>query len=125
MPLYDYQCPECGRVEEVFARHTDAPPECHGPMVRMLSACALSPDIANWDAYVSPASGKLITSKKQRLEDMRRTNTRPWEGMASETKEAQRRKAYAEQKQDAKLHDAVSRAFYALPDAKRRELSRG
>lgn len=125
MPLYDYICRECGEVREVFAHHTDAPPECHGPMTRMLSAPSLSPDIANWDAYVSPASGKLITSKAQRREDMARTNSRPWEGMASEQQEAKRRKAYMEQKQDAQLHEAASRAFYQLPEQKRRELSRG
>lgn len=82
-------------------------------------------DIPPWDAYESPASGKMITSRKERREDMARTNSRPWEGMAVEKQEAARQKQYQEQRSDAKLHEAVSRAYYQMDPKKRRELTRG
>ena len=82
-------------------------------------------DIQPWAAYESPASGRMITSRKERRDDMARTNSRPWEGLAVEKQEAARQRAYQEQKSDAKLHEAVSRSFYQLDPKKRRELTRG
>jgi len=72
---------------------------------------------------VSPASGKYITSKKARLDDMARTGCRPYEGFSSETKEARKRVKEQETKSDAKLHDAVSRAYHALPPSKKKVLA--
>lgn len=88
-------------------------------------APALITDIQPWDAYISPASGKLITSRKERREDMARTNSRPWEGLNVEKQEANRRKQYEEQRNDARLHEAASRAFYQMDPRKRRELMKG
>lgn len=88
-------------------------------------APALIADIQPWDAYVSPASGRVITSRKERREDMARTNSRDWEGLNVEKQEAQRRKQYQEQRNDARLHEAASRAFYQLDPRKRRELMKG
>lgn len=82
-------------------------------------------DIQPWEAYESPASGKMITSRKERREDMARTNSRPWEGLAVEKQEAARQRAYQEQRSDARLHEAVARSFYQMDPKKRRELTRG
>lgn len=82
-------------------------------------------DIPNWDAYESPTTGKAIYSKRQREDDLKRSNARPWEGMAQEQQEAKRRKAYEEQRQDARLHETAARTFYQMPEKIRRELSRG
>lgn len=44
MPLYEYECPACGRRVEKIARHDDPPPQCvHEPedgyiMQRLISA---------------------------------------------------------------------------------------
>ena len=85
-----------------------------------------APDaIMDVPGYVSPVTGKWIEGKKQRRDDLARSGSRPWEGREAEVKEANRRKMYDEQKQDAKLHEAAARAFYAMPESKRRELSRG
>lgn len=82
-------------------------------------------DVQPWDAYESPASGRMITSRKERREDMARTNSRPWEGLAVEKQEADRQRAYQEQRSDARLHEVVSRSFYQMDPKKRRELTRG
>lgn len=82
-------------------------------------------DVQPWDAYESPASGRMITSRKERREDMARTNSRPWEGLAVEKQEADRQRAYQEQRSDARLHEAVARSYYQMDPKKRRELTRG
>ena len=85
-------------------------------------APALITDIQPWDAYISPASGKLITSRKERREDMARTNSRPWEGMEAEKQEAARQRAYIEAKQDKRIEEAAWRTWYSMDPKKRRQL---
>lgn len=72
--------------------------------------------------YVSPASGLWVEGRKARREDMKRTNSRPWEGLQAEKQEAARHKAYADERSDARLHDHVSRVYHQMPDSKRRIL---
>lgn len=37
MPIYEYQCPKCGKVIEKFQGVNDSPPKCHGKMKRLIS----------------------------------------------------------------------------------------
>ena len=75
--------------------------------------------------YDSPIDGRPITSMKARRDDLARTNCRPYEGFESESKEAARKRADEEKKQDAKLHENVSKAYYQLPPSKRKVLAAG
>lgn len=125
MPTYEYSCAECGRSVDEFRqvdqRH-DAP-VCHGkPMFIVLCPTFVQADIA---PYQSPASGKWITSRRERRDDLARTNSRPWEGMESERKEATKRKKEAEAKADAKLEHAIRKSYHELPPSKRRVLEGG
>lgn len=72
--------------------------------------------------YVSPVSGLVVSGRKQRRNDLARTNSRPWEGLAQEKAEAHRRVAYQEQKFDAGLDRALRQAYHSLPPEKRRIL---
>ena len=123
MPLYEAQCPRCQAIEyyaeTVDRRHlTPQCPSCTMPMQKViLSAPAQQLDIAPWDGYVSPASGKYITSKRERERDMAETKCRPWEGMEQEKKEAARRKEYAKQELDLAVDKAVDSAFTSLPES--------
>lgn len=72
--------------------------------------------------YISPASGKAITTERQRRDDLARTGCRPYEGFASESKEAKKRIAEDEKKSDAKLDVAVRKAYHQLSPEKRRHL---
>lgn len=76
-------------------------------------------DIAPWDAYESPATGKIITSKTERMEDMKVSGCRDWEGMESEKKESARQGLYIEEKQDAELDKTVRQAWANLSPAKK------
>jgi len=37
MPLYEYVCKKCGRIVEALHKVNDPPPECHGPMKKLIS----------------------------------------------------------------------------------------
>lgn len=77
-------------------------------------------DIQPWDAFVSPATGKAITSKAQRREDMKASGCRDWEGMDSELKVASRRKQEVEKKEDSATVEAVSKAWAQLEPEKKK-----
>lgn len=121
MPLYEYSCETCGRTEDAFRsideRHNG--PECHGPM-KIVIGLAMGYVQKTFDPYVSPATGNVITSHAARRDDFKRSNCRPWEGIASEKGEAARRIAYADQKADARLDRGIREVYHQLPPSKRR-----
>ena len=72
MPFYDFRCNVCGNTLPVFRKVDQRNIEeyhCAEAMTRVISAPSLRPEIA---PYVSPASGKLISSRVQRNEDLKR-----------------------------------------------------
>lgn len=71
-------------------------------------AALIVPDLPD---YVSPVTGKLVSGRKQRREDLRRTNSRPWEGMDQELKESARQSAYDDKRRSERL-EHVLRANY-------------
>lgn len=75
--------------------------------------------IPDTPGYVSPASGLWVEGRRARREDMKRTNSRPFEGVEQEKKEAARRLRYAEERSDRKLDDSVRRAYHQLSPAQR------
>jgi putative FmdB family regulatory protein len=60
MPLYEYECKECGRRTEKIQKFSDAPltvcPHCGGPIERTLTAPAVQFKGGGWykDLYSSP-----------------------------------------------------------------------
>lgn len=135
MPIYEYECPVCGTREEalnsIAERHICAP-ECHAceceypsQMKLVISPVAGFVDFpaAAGREYKSPTTGKYITSKRQRTDDLKRSGCRPYEGFAEESKHAAKIRNAEEKKLDAKLHDNVSRAYHQLSPDKRRALA--
>lgn len=72
--------------------------------------------------YTSPIDGRLVSGRRQRRNDLARSGSRPWEGLAAEKSEANRKRAYFEQKQEQRLDHAVRSAYYSLSPEKRRIL---
>lgn len=123
MPVYESACLKCGVYHEYIrpvAKCYDTP-ECCGVKTdkRLFSAPMMRADIQPWDAYQSPATGKLISSYAQRREDMKASGCRDWEGRASEQKNADRQKQYAEAELDAKLDTTVRTAWAQLSPEKK------
>lgn len=72
--------------------------------------------------YVSPVTGQLVSGRKQRREDLKRTGSRPWEGMESERKHSAKLAAEVERRNDATLDRTAREVFNQLPPSKRRLL---
>lgn len=53
------------------------------------------PDI---EPYTSPVDGRVINSRRQRADDLKRTQSRPWEGREVEEREARRHIAESEER---------------------------
>jgi hypothetical protein len=121
-PLYSYGCETCGKEEDAFRsidqRH-NGPVCCHRKMRLEIRPSYVQPDLPG---YQSPVTGKWVEGKKARRDDLARTGSRPWEGMAAEKAEAARHKKYNEQKSDKRLDEAVRHAYHQLPPSKRRIL---
>jgi hypothetical protein len=123
MPIYESVCLTCGKEHEyirTMANCMDTPICCGVHSDKRIMSAPMG--IVDIPAYVSPVSGRLINSRAQRKDDFARTNCRPWEGLEQEKKEAARRAAYIEQKEDAALTVAAEKALAQMPAEKRKVL---
>lgn len=83
MPVYTTLCPTCGHRDTVFRRvderDADLPfcdQHCGTRVQRIIDKPAVHAEIA---AYESPATGRMITSRAERREDLRRAGALEWE----------------------------------------------
>lgn len=74
--------------------------------------------------YESPIDGRPINGRVQRREDLKRSGSRPWEGLTQEQKEAARQREYHEQRLDRHAEESAFRAWYQLSPEKRKLLER-
>jgi hypothetical protein len=123
MALYQAVCLKCGAYHEYirhFSESGDTPMCCNVQTEkRILSAPMAKFDIQPWDAYISPSTGKLISSYAQRKDDMKASGCRDFEGVESEKRQAARNKQYDEEKMDAALDNTVRQAWANLSPAKK------
>lgn len=65
MPVYEYQCTECGQIEEAFQKISDAPletcPQCKGGLKKLISQSAFHLKGSGW--YVTDYGGSKNGSK--------------------------------------------------------------
>lgn len=83
MPIYSLRCTSCGRqngdiFRSIEERDSALPPcsFCSGKTYRQITPTFVRGDI---ESYISPASGKLISSRSQRKEDLLSTGHFEWE----------------------------------------------
>jgi len=69
-------------------------------------------------SYQSPLSGKWIDTPGQRRDDMKRNNSRPWEGMDAERKVADARVKQESKDYDKALDNAAVSAYQSLGSEK-------
>ena len=126
MPTYEAICPKCGAYHEYVrqvSQYLDTP-QCCGQQTekRLFSAPMMRADIAPWDTYESPATGKRITSYTERREDMKASGCRDWEGRASEDANAKKQQAYNDESMDKKLDHTVRTLWANLPAEKKAQV---
>lgn len=123
MPTYEAVCLKCGKYHTYIRKAADYldTPFCCGAKTdkRILSAPMARPDMQPWEAYESPATGKMITSYAQRREDMKTSGCRDYEGRESEARNAQRLRQAEEAEAEKKLDDAVRGAWAQLSPEKK------
>ncbi len=73
--------------------------------------------------YESPVTGKWVEGRKARREDLKRTNSRPWEGIEAERKEAAKYRAEQDRKTD-QLAERIAHRMWAEAPERYRKLFR-
>lgn len=123
MPIYESRCNVCNKVQDYYqsVMNCHETPMCCG---QSMAKVIMSAPYAHGDIppYQSPITGQWIDSRTSRREDLKRSGSRPWEGLEQEKKESSRIKAYEEKKQDAKLREKVSEVFAGMSPEKKKAL---
>lgn len=101
--------PANGEPYEVTPDHIQEP---RGPLI-----------YGDLPSYQSPIDGRWIDGRVARREDLARSGSRPWEGMAAERKEATRIQQDSDRRMDRKLDETVNRSWAQLSERSKRALS--
>lgn len=101
----------------------DAPQncECNAPAHRVISPCMFSIDATNFPAYQSPTTGKWITGKAQRREDMAVSGCVDYEPSLIEHQN--KRIAREDAELDKKVEEHVEKTIYEMPVEKKEKLA--
>jgi len=124
MPLYEMKCDNGHKFDRfIKLANLDEPQvcECNAPAHRMISACMFSIDATNFPAYQSPTTGRVITSKTQRREDMAASGCVDYE--PSLIQEQQNRYAREDADLEKKVDEHVEKTIYEMPVEKRERLA--
>ncbi|HWR93508.1 MAG TPA: zinc ribbon domain-containing protein [Desulfobacterales bacterium] len=72
MPLYEYECTKCGKVEEAFQRFSDKPlskcRHCSGKLQKLISQSAFHLKGSGWYVTDYANKSKSSSSKPQKAE---------------------------------------------------------
>ena len=104
MPLYEYQCDQCGHRFEVIQKFSDAPvtvcPKCGGPVQKLLSSPAIQFKGSGWYITDYARAGKSDTGSVPAKSDSPSSG----DGAAAkaETKSEAKTEAKAETKAESK-----------------------
>ena len=108
MPIYSIQCPACGASSAVYRRVVerdhDLPAHCGAPMKRVLDKPYVAPE---FQTYISPTTGREISSRDQRRDDLRRSGCIEWDAGARTA--IARNRAAAVQETVTKIEAGVDR----------------
>lgn len=124
MPLYGMRCDNGHKFDRfIKLANLDAPQvcECNAPATRMLSAPMFNIDATNFPSYKSPTTGKWITGKAQRREDMAASGCVDYE--PSMVNEQQARIAREDAELEKKVDEHVEKTIYEMPVEKRERLA--
>lgn len=113
MPMYDFKC-LCGREESLFMKIAETvaqtPCVCGDFLRKQVSAPFVRPDI---QAYVSPTTGKVVSSRAQRVEDMKRSGSIEYD--PDRSKELRQRAAQRDIDLDKSIDQGLDRTLAAMP----------
>lgn len=121
MPLYEYECDDCGVFEHVArVAESNLPrlcPECGKIGKKILSPTQISVDNTEYDC---PITGKMITSRRKHRENLKIHGCREYEN--GEKEEGQRKRLLEDKALDAKIEQTVGEFIHGLPAHKVEQL---
>jgi hypothetical protein len=79
----------------------------------------IQPDLPG---YESPIDGRWVEGRRARRDDLKRSNSRPYEGFAQEKREADKVRAQATERLNSMANERVERAWAQLPPRMKRVL---
>ena len=123
MPIYVLVCQNGHKFDKYLPLKNYNDPQvcdCGAAANRVTVPTMVNFDMQNWDSYISPSSGKLITSYKQRKQDMRETGCVDYEPSLKE--ESKRSQLKQEQELDKKIDATVDKLIDKMPSHKREKL---
>ena len=126
MPTYESRCNICGEFHEYIksvANYLDTPDCCGEKTQKLISAPMFTIEV-EMKRYTSPVNGNLITTRKERTEDLKKTGSRPYEGLEQEKKEAARHHAYQDAKDTLAMQESVAKTISNLSTDKKRRLAK-
>jgi putative FmdB family regulatory protein len=124
MPLYEMLCQNGHKFDRfIKLSNIDEPQtcECNAQAHRVISACMFSIDATNFPAYQSPTTGRIITSKTQRREDMAASGCVDYEPSLIEHQA--KRIAREDAELDKKVEEHIEKTIYEMPTAKKERLA--
>lgn len=123
--LYEAICDSCHSlttyVRKVESR-ADTPICACGIKMRKVILSAPMGHVQADICYDSPIDGRPITNRHERIDDLKRSGCRPWEGMEQEKKEAARREGYADIALEKKLAHTTEKSLMEISETSRRAL---
>jgi putative FmdB family regulatory protein len=124
MPLYEMLCQNGHKFDRfIKLSNIDEPQtcECNAQAHRVISACMFSIDATNFPAYQSPTTGRIITSKTQRREDITASGCVDYEPSLIEHQA--KRVAREDAELDKKVDEHIEKTIYEMPAAKKERLA--
>ena len=85
MPIYEYECEQCGHIEEALQKFSDGPltvcPKCSGSLQKLISHSAFHLKGSGW--YVTDYAGKTGTKSEKKSSTTSKSSTSSTSGKDS------------------------------------------
>ena len=124
MPVYVFRCEEGHKFDKYLKLADYDKPQtcrCGASAKRQIVPTMLNCDMQPWDRYVSPATGKVITSYKERKEDMARSGCVDYDPGVKNDYQSRIKRGEAEL--DKKVDETVEKEFEKMSSSKKEKLA--
>ena len=124
MPLYTYECPKGHQFDRILSLKNYKQPqtcECGLEAKRKIMPTMVNCDMQPWDRYISPATGKVITSYKERRRDMEESGCVDYE--PSMVKHQTKHMEDEDAKLEKAMDETVEKEIMAMSTKKREQLA--
>lgn len=123
MPIYEFECEKGHRFDRLLKLEQYRDPqqcECGSRARKIITPTMINCDMQSWDSYISPVSGKLITSYKDRKRDMEEHGCVDYE--PSLKKHVTKHMETEDAKLEKRMDETVEQLIESMPVRKKEKL---